>query len=140
MSFLKKLPWATLALLLVTYSVFGWLFSSNFSWNFWLIETALVILIALLLTAPLTLLKAFFSQWMNSDTRAFLCVIASALAGVFIMTWFSFFAHILVLLSAGALTRLDLQTAGFSGTQSFWIIAIVSMAGFSLGVLLNQLI
>jgi hypothetical protein len=62
MSFLKKLPWATLALLLVTYSVFGWLFSSNFSWNFWLIETALVILIALLLTAPLTLLKAFFSR------------------------------------------------------------------------------
>lgn len=140
MSFLKRLPRAALALLLATYCVYGWLFSSTDTWEILLLEIGVALLIALVLTAPIRLLRIFFARWMNSDTRAFISVISGALAGVFILTWINVFANIFVLLSAGALARLDLQTAKFDAVQAFWILFVVSLSGFGLGLILNRLI
>ncbi|MBD2744463.1 hypothetical protein H6H02_23325 [Coleofasciculus sp. FACHB-1120] len=137
---MKRLPRTTLALLLGTYGVYGWLFSSTYTTEILLLETALVFLISLFLTAPIRLLRIFFARWMNSDTRAFISVIAGALAGVFILSWINVFSNIFVLLSAGALARLDLQTSKFNAVQAFWILLIVSLSGFGLGLIINRLI
>ena len=135
MLFVKKLPWASLLLLVFTYGLFGWLISATgFSWVFWLMGIAYILLIALALTAPFELIKSFYSGWLKSDTRAFLSIILGAFIFVVIITWIETFIRILILISAGALVRLDLQTAGYTKWQAFGILVVVSLTGFGLGL------
>ncbi|MBE9126377.1 hypothetical protein IQ257_16290 [Coleofasciculus sp. LEGE 07092] len=141
MFFVKKLPWTSLLLLLFTNSVFGWLIAASEwmsktdrPWLFWLMGAGYVVLIALALTAPLTLLQTVYGSWIKSDTRAFMSVIIGAFLAVLILCWINVFIRILVLLSAGALARLDLQVAGYKEWQAFVILAVFSLTGFGLGI------
>ena len=137
---MKKLPWASLLLLVFTYGLFGWLISAtDISWLLWLMGGVYVLLIALALTAPFRLIRSFYTSWLQSDTRAFLSVIFGALVAVVIINWLAIFIRILVLVSAAALVRLDLQTAGYTKWQAFGILLTVSLAGFGLGVLAQRL-
>ncbi|MGC1396786.1 MAG: hypothetical protein WA828_21195 [Coleofasciculaceae cyanobacterium] len=147
MLFVKKLPLATFSLLLFSYGVFGWLVASDAQRNglktlsdlsrvLW-IEAVVILILALSLAAPFKLIQKFYTGWLKSDTRAFLAVIFGAFLAVMILYWIETFAHILVLLSAGALVRLDLQTMGYSKWQSFGILVFVSLIGFGLGVILK---
>lgn len=141
MGLIKKLPWASLLILVFTYGLFGWLISANDrSIWLWFMGASYILLIALALAAPFTLMKTFYTSWLKSDTRAFLSVIVGAFVAVLIVTWIEVFVRILVLLSAGALVRLDLQTAGYNEWQCFSIIVIISLAGFGLGLLTQYLI
>ncbi len=150
MLFVKKLPWASLLLLLFTYGVFGWLISTEaqskgldslpeLSRLIWLIG-GVILLLALTLTAPFKVIQGFYTGWLKSDTKAFFSVILGAFIAVIIINWIQISIRILVLLSAGALVRLDLKTAGYSKWQSFGILIVVSLAGFSLGIVSNQLL
>lgn len=140
MLFVKKLPWASLLLLVFTYGFFGWLISAtNISWLLWLMGAVYILLIALALTAPFSAIRSFYTSWLKSDTRAFLSVIVGAFLAVIIINWLAIFIRILVLLSAAALVRLDLQTAGYTKWQAFGILLSVSLAGFGLGVLTQHL-
>jgi hypothetical protein len=139
MLFVKKLPWASLLLLLFTYAVFGWLVSAwEKSWLLWLMGAVYISLITLALTAPFTTMRSFYGSWLQSDTRAFLSVIVGALFAAIVLAWIEVFIRILVLIAAGALARLDLQTAGYSRWQAFGILVSVSMIGFALGVVTQQ--
>lgn len=149
MLFVKKLPWVSLLLLVFTYGVFGWLISmdtrsngltslSYVSRRLW-IDGAIILLLALSLTAPFQLIQTFYKTWLKSDTTAFVSVIIGAFVAVVILHWFETFIRILVLLSAGALVRIDLQTAGYNKWQSFGILIFISLLGFSLGIIMNQL-
>jgi hypothetical protein len=138
---IKKLPWASLLLLIFTYGLFGWVISATDSSTWlWLMGASYILLIALALAAPFTLMKTFYTSWLKSDTRAFLSVIVGAFVAVLIVTWIEVFVRILVLLSAGALVRLDLQTAGYNEWQCFSILVMVSLTGFGLGILTQYLI
>jgi hypothetical protein len=55
-----------------------------------------------------------------------------------VLAWIEVFIRILVLIAAGALARLDLQTAGYSRWQAFGILFSVSLIGFALGVVKQQ--
>lgn len=150
MLFAKKLPWASLFLLMFTYGVFGWLIAADARkmglaslpdiplW-LWLMGSAYSLLISLALTAPLTVLRSFFGSWLQSDTRAFISVVVGAFVAVVLLCWIEVVIRILVLLSAAALVRLDVQTAGYNEWQSFGILAIASITGFGLGVVALQL-
>lgn len=141
MWFIKKLPWASLLLLVFTYGLFGGLISAtDRSIWLWIMGASYILLIALALTAPFTLMKTFYTSWLKSDARAFLSVIVGAFVAVLIVTWIEVFVRILVLLSAGALVRLDLQTAGYNEWQCFSILVIISLTGFGLGILMQYLI
>ena len=141
MWFIKKLPWASLLLLVFTYGLFGWLISAtDRSIWLWLMGASYILLIALALTAPFTLIKTFYTSWLKSDARAFLSVIVGAFVAVLIVTWLEVFVRILVLLSAAALVRLDLQTAGYNEWQCFSILVIISLTGFGLGILTQYLV
>lgn len=148
MLFVKKLPWVSLLLLLFTYGVFGWLISvdarsnglsslSYVSRRLWL-DGAIILLLALSLTAPFQLIQSVYTGWLKSDTTAFISVIVGAFFAVVVLHWFETFIRILILLSAGALVRIDLQTAGYNKWQSFGILVFVSLVGFSLGIIMNQ--
>jgi uncharacterized membrane protein len=159
MLFVKKLPWASLLLLLFTYGVFGWLISdeaqklaradervdgltslalSDISWFLWVMGAVYILLIAVALTAPFRLIQTCYTSWLKSDTRAFASVIVGAFVAVVIITWIDVFVRILVLLSAGALVRLDLQTGGYSKWQAFVILISLSLTGFGLGAIAHQ--
>lgn len=143
----NKLPLASLSLLLFTYGVFGWLVAndaqkdnlttlSGISSVVWL-DGAIILLLALSLAAPFRPIQNFYTSWMKSDTKAFFAVIFGAFFAVVILHWIDVFAHILVLLSAGALVRLDLQTAGYSRWQAFGVLVFVSLLGFGFGLILK---
>lgn len=147
MLFLNKLPLPSLSLLLFSYGVFGWLVATDAQRNnlhtlseisglLW-IDGAIIFLLALSLAAPFKLIQNFYTSWMKSDTKAFFAVIFGAFLAVVIIHWIDVFTHIFVLLSAGALARLDLQTSAYSKWQSFGILVFVSVIGFGLGVVLK---
>ncbi|HEY9637292.1 MAG TPA: hypothetical protein V6D14_28085 [Coleofasciculaceae cyanobacterium] len=141
MLFVKKLPWASLLLLVFAYGVFGWLISAaSISWVIWLMGLAYTLLIALALTAPFELIKSFYFSWLQSDTRAFISIIVGAFVLVIIITWLEIFVRILVLISAAALVRLDLQTAGYTKWQAFGLLVISSLIGFGLGLWVQHLL
>jgi hypothetical protein len=132
----KKLPWTSLLLLLCTYSIFGWLITaSDSSELIWLMGAAYTLLITSAMTAPWELIKGFYANFLQSDSRAFVSVILGAFVAVVIMHWIGVFVRILVLISASALARLDLQTANYSKWQAFGILFVVSLSGFGLGIL-----
>lgn len=150
MLFINKLPLASLSLLLFAYGVFGWLVGndaqkdnlttlSGISSVLWL-DGAIILLIALTLAAPFKLIQNLYTSWMKSDTKAFFAVILGAFLAVVILHWIDVSAHILLLLSAGALVRLDLQTTGYSKWQAFGVLVFVSLVGFGLGLIGHQLV
>jgi len=130
---LKKLPWVSLALLLITYSTLGWQISaSNNPWLIWIIIVVGALVVAALLSSPSTKLTNG-SGFFKSDTRSFLFLIAGAFLSVIIIWRLHIFAHALVTISSGILFKLDAQKAGLSNRQTFWIMTIVSLAGLGLG-------
>ncbi|MGK7872035.1 MAG: hypothetical protein AB4426_01580 [Xenococcaceae cyanobacterium] len=158
MSWLKKFPWLSLTLLLLTYSLFGWWLSeSNTSLTMWLIEkgrgfgwlleeeivsgiihllaVALIALISIALTAPITLMTIFFQSSLESDRKAFFSVFVWAFVFVLIICLINYFVRLLVMLAAAILARLELQTAGYNEWQAFAIIVIVCLTGFGFGLL-----
>jgi hypothetical protein len=143
----KKFPLPSLLLLLFTDSIFGWLIAaspllldSDKAWFLWLLGAGYVMLIVLALTAPLTMIQTVYASWLKSDTRALLSIIFSAFLAVILIRWIQLFIRILVLLSAGALARIDLQVAGYTPLQAFKILTVFSLAGYGLGIIVHQLV
>lgn len=141
MLFVKKVPWVSLSLLLLSYGVFGWLLSAtDRSWLLWLMGAIFTLVIAISLIEPLAVIQTFYTAWLKSDARAFISVIIGAFIAVVIIRWLDFFLRLLVLLSAATLARLDLQTAGYGKWQAFGVLVIVSLSGFGLGLFGHQLL
>ncbi|MDF0553607.1 hypothetical protein [Kamptonema sp. UHCC 0994] len=131
---MKKLPWSSLTILFVTYGTFGWTLSkSDTNVMVWILAVVAVLLLSGILTAPLTNVKTLIFRWFRTDVGAFLSIITTAFFAVVVVAWLHLFATGLVLLSAGALARLDIQTYGFKKWQGFWILTVVSLAGLGFG-------
>ena len=131
---LKKFPWVSLTLLLVTYIILGWLLSAfHGPWFVWVTVAVGVFLLAAWLSSPWSEIRGFLAPLFRTDTRAFVIATVFAFLSVVIVTWVNIFFHILVVLSAGTLVKLDSQTCGLSPRQTFWIMGSVSLAGLGLG-------
>ncbi|MDB9313519.1 hypothetical protein PN462_10450 [Spirulina sp. CS-785/01] len=162
-SLFHKVPILSLSILFLIYSVFGWLISiatpewleclyhltgepSENSWlmlllsrwMLWTLAACLIILLALIFTAPSSLIRSLFTSLIQSDSRAFLSVILLAFAAVVFITWIHHFVRFVVLLAAGALARLELQGADCGEWQSFGILCLVSLGGFAVGVSFHE--
>ncbi len=87
--------------------------------------------------SPLTSFSSFISRWFKSDTVAFMTIVTIAGMAAVILYWLHVFLQILTILAADALARIDIQTAGLSGNQAFWILVLVSLTGLIAGWLLN---
>jgi hypothetical protein len=135
----KKLPWASLALLLLTYITFGWiLYTWTLSWRVWLLTAFFVVVIALALTFPLRSTQFFFAGALRTDTRALIFILAISFLAVVLLTWFQTFVRVLVLLSSGLLARLDLHNANFKAIPAFVIMTSTSLIGLGLGLLVHH--
>lgn len=67
-------------------------------------------------------------------------IILSALLAVIIVTWLHLFATALVLTSAGALARLDIQMSGFKKWSAFGLLTAVSLTGLGFGGAIEYLL
>jgi len=158
MSRTQTLPFLSCSLILLTYGVFGWIVAqSSIIWSEWLVEqgkawgwviddesayiivdllgAALILLIAIALTAPIALITIFFGSWLRSEAKAWISILGWSFAVVFIIRWINYFTKLLVLLCAALLGRLELQAAGYNNWQTFIILSLVCLGGFSSGVL-----
>jgi hypothetical protein len=137
---LKKFPWVSLTLLLVTYSTLGWLLIAfHDPLIVWVIVVVGVLLLAAALSSPWSRIRDGLARLFKSDTRAFLVAVVAAFLSVVIITWLHIFAHALVTISAGTLVKLDAQTAGLTERQTFWLLSIVSLVGLGLGGVAQQM-
>lgn len=165
MSIFHKFPILSLTILFLIYAVFGWLISTATSewleflyqmagepeqgswlatllsrWMLWTLAACLIILLALVFTAPSSLVRSLFTSLIQSDSRAFLSVIILAFAAVLLLTWITYLVRLIVLLAAGALARLELQGANCGEWQAFGILTVVSLGGFAVGVTIHEFI
>lgn len=103
----------------------------------WIFAIIAALFLAAGLTAPLTNAKTLIFRWFRTDVGAFISILTGAFFSVVVVAWLHLFATGLVLLSAGALARLDIQTSGFKKWQSFWLLTIVSLTGLWFGGFAN---
>lgn len=140
MPILRKIPWFSSALLLVTYSTLGWVLSAlRDPWYAWAIVVVGILLLNALLSSPWSKIRNGFARVFRSDTMTFFVAVLAAFLSVIIIAWLQVSAHALVVISAGTLFKLDAQTARLSEAQTFWILSIVSLAGLGLGGLAQTL-
>lgn len=130
-----RLPALSLILLWLIYAVFGWNFASTTSrLLFWALAACCIILVALVFTAPSSMVRRVVMGVIRSDSRALMSVIILAFAVVVAGTWFAYFTRVLVLLAAGALTRIELQRLDYGEWPAFAVIGVVSLWGFAMGL------
>lgn len=132
---MRKNSSVSLTLLFVTYFTLGWKLSGfeiplGLAWIF---SVAATLLLTLVLSFPLKDTKTLINQWFKTDTGAFISIIVSAMMAVVVVTWLHIFATALVLISAGALARLDIQMSGLKKWGAFGVLAVVSLTGLGLG-------
>jgi hypothetical protein len=153
MVWFKKIPWVSGILLLLSYGVFGWLYSG---WAIAKLEggnllssltsatetTTLfglglvwILLIATVIIGPIALMTIGISYSLKTETRIFLAILFGAFAFSIIIQKMSFFARFLVLVSAAMLMKLDLQLIGCKKWVSTLIVAIFCLLGFGGGIL-----
>ena len=132
---MKNNSWVSLTLLFVTYFTFGWKLS-EFDvppHQTWFVALASILVLAVALSFPLRDIKALIMRWLSSDFGAFLSIIVGAFVAVVVFTWMHLIATCLLLISAGALARLDIQMSGWKNWRAFAVLATISLAGVGLG-------
>lgn len=87
--------------------------------------------------SPLQNFSHFITRWFRSDTVAFASVFMIAGLAALVLFWLHIFLQILTILAADALARIDIQAAGLTGIQAFWILVLVSLTGLTTGWLAN---
>ena len=132
---MKKNSWVSLTLLFVTYFTFGWKLSEfdvppHLTW---FLAIASILVLAIALSFPMRKTKALVSRWFSSDMGAFLSITAGAFVAVVVFAWLHLFATCLLLISAGALARLDIQISGWKNWRAFAVLATISLTGVGLG-------
>ncbi len=151
-------PFFSLAIVILTYSSFGWYVgSSAISWSHWLAEQGetwgwflkdqtiflllhviagfVVLLIAASLAAPVAIITLIFGSSFKSDSKAMIAVLLWSFAVVLMLRWVANFSHFLLLICAAILAKLELQKLNNSHWQVMSILILICLGGFVLGLL-----
>jgi hypothetical protein len=105
-----------------------------------LLAVAWIIVTSIAFISPLTSFSAFITRFFQSDTVAMMTLFMAAGLAAVILYWLHIFLQILTILAVDTLARIDIQYAGLTGIQAFWILTLVSLAGLILGWTANALI
>ncbi len=97
------------------------------------LAVAWIVVSSLAFISPLTSFSAFISRCFQSDTVAMMTIFMVAGLAAVILYWLHIFLQILTILAVDILARIDIQYAGLTGIQAFWILTLVSLVGLVLG-------
>ena len=141
MSILQRVPWVSLALVLLSYSTLGWVISeTHASVSVWLATVVSILLLIVTLTIPWSKMTYYFSILLKSNTRSFAVAVLAAFLFFMMIAWFRIFLDALVIVSATILVKIDFQIAGLREGLAFWAASIFSLTGLALGALIYKLI
>ncbi len=141
MSVIKRVPWVSLTLALLTYCCLGWVISQErVPPMAWFAIVPIVILGVGALATPWTQVNLYSNLFFQSKVRSFGISVLGAFLLFLMITWFRLFLDLLLLVSAMILVRIDFQTAGFRYTHTFAALCIIAMTGLGMGVLINKFI
>ncbi|MDJ0620673.1 MAG: hypothetical protein QNJ63_28725 [Calothrix sp. MO_192.B10] len=135
---IKRLPWISLALLILTYTNLGWVaYQARYSLINWVLLVIAILFMTGSFTTPWSQISDFFRILLKSNLRYFGLTLLGAFLLFLILAKFRIFLDILVIIAATMLARLDFQGAGFKERLAFGIIFIFSLVGLGLGVILH---
>ncbi len=138
---IKRLPWISLALLILTYTNLGWVtYQASYSLIHWVLLVIAILFLTGSFTTPWSQISDFFHVLLKSNLRYFGLTLLGAFLLFLVLAKFRIFLDILVIIAATMLARLDFQGAGFKERLAFGIIFIFSLFGLGLGVILHILI
>ncbi|MEH1871574.1 hypothetical protein [Nostoc sp.] len=138
---MQRVPWVSLALVLLSYSTLGWLISeTRASVSMWLATVVAILLLIVTLTIPWTKITYYFSILLKSNTRSFAVAVVAAFLFFIMIAWFRVFLDTLLIVSATILVKIDFQTAGLRAGLAFLAASIFSLSGLALGALIYKLI
>lgn len=137
MSIVKRLPWISLVLVLLSYSTLGWgLSETQAPLYVWITLILAILVLVASLTVPWSAISKYSSLLVRSNIRSFAVTTFGAFLFFLMLAWFQIFLDTLLIISAGILARIDLQSAAFKQGQAFLITLLFSLAGLALGKLL----
>jgi hypothetical protein len=141
MPIIRKIPWVSLTLALLTYSSLGWVISGTYIPLIGWLGIAIAILI---LVGILTIPGLQFAQYSNylfqSNTRTFVITIFAAFSLFLMIAWFRLFLDTLVIMAATILVRIDFQTAGLRQIYAFGTLSFISLLGLAIGVFIHRFV
>ncbi|MCW5317708.1 hypothetical protein GTQ43_29210 [Nostoc sp. KVJ3] len=141
MSILKRVPWVSLALVLLSYSTLGWVISeAHAPLSVWLVTVVAILLLIVTLTTPWPKMTDHLSTLLKSNIRSFAVAVLAAFLFFIMIAWFGVFLDTLLIISATILVRIDFQKAGLREGLAFLTASIFSLAGLGLGALIYKLI
>ncbi|MEH2435866.1 MAG: hypothetical protein V7K25_16715 [Nostoc sp.] len=141
MSILQRVPWVSLALVLLSYSTLGWVISeTRASMSVWVATVVAILLLIVTLTIPWTKMTYYFSILLKSNTRSFAVAVLAAFLFFIMIAWFRVFLDTLLIVSATILVKIDFQAAGLREGLAFWTASTFSLTGLALGALIYRLI
>jgi hypothetical protein len=141
MSILQRVPWVSLALVLLSYSTLGWVIAETLApVSVWVATVVAILLLIVTLTIPWMKMKYYFSILLKSNTRSFAVAVLAAFLFFIMIAWFRIFLDTLLIVSATILVKIDFQTAGLREGLAFWTASIFSLTGLGLGALIYKLI
>ena len=141
MSIFKRVPWVSLALVLLSYSTLGWVISETHAPLFvWVLTVVAILLLIVTLTTPWPKMTYYFSILLKSNIRSFGVAVLAAFLFFLMIAWFRVFLDTLLIISATILVRIDFQRAGLREGLAFFTASIFSFAGLALGALIYELI
>ncbi|MEH2180613.1 hypothetical protein [Nostoc sp.] len=138
MSILKRVPWVSLALVLLSYSTLGWVISETRASMFmWVATVVAILLLIITLTAPWPKMT-YYSIFLQSNTRSFGIAVLAAFLFFIMIAWFGVFLDTLLIISATILVKIDFQRAGLKEGLAFSTASIFSLGGLALGALIYK--
>jgi hypothetical protein len=141
MSIIKRLPWVSLTLALLTYCSLGWVIAQeHLPLAAWFAIVSIIILVISALATPWAQVSLYSNLLFKSDTRTFLIAVLGAFSLFLMISWFRLFLDSLLITSATILVRIDFQTAGFRNIDTFATLVFIAMTGLALGVAINTFI
>jgi hypothetical protein len=141
MSILKKIPWFSLILVLLSYSTLGWLiFEEKTPWSVRLITLLTTLLSLICVTNPWLKLDDYSQIFFKSSTRTFGMAILAAFLFFLMIAWFRVFLDTLLIICATILAKLDFQSVSLKPPLAFGCIFSCSLIGLGLGALINRYI
>lgn len=137
---LKKVPWFSLMLVLLSYSTLGWVISEARPPLFvWPITVIAILSLLVSLTAPLTKFNQYSSILFKNNTRTFGVTVLAAFLLFVMLAWFRVFLDTLLIISATILVKIDFQTAGFRASTTFAFTSFCSLIGLTAGALIYKI-
>jgi hypothetical protein len=141
MSILKKIPWFSLTLVLLSYSTLGWvIFEAKAHWYVWLISVITILLSLICVTNPWLKLNEYSHILLKSNAKTFGVTVLVAFLFFLMIAWFRVFLDALLILCATILAKIDFQAVALKPALAFGCISFCSLLGLGLGAFINHYI